>query len=327
MDTGVVADIGGTNIRLAMTGVEGLRVESIRQYNCADFPGPVEAVRAYWKEIGETSPASAAFAVATPVSGDAVHLTNSAWSFSQTATQSALGLKQLLVINDFEAVARALPYLVSSEYKQIGGGASMANAPMVALGPGTGLGVAALVPDGTKGWVPVAGEGGHMSFSPANAFEAEVLKAAWQEQAHVSAERLLSGIGLPLLYRAVAQVKGHPAEPDMTASDIGERALAGSDALSRQVINTFCAMLGTVASNVALVFGARAGVFIGGGIVLKILPLFEASQFRQRFEEKGRFSAYLKAIPTAVILSPYPALIGLRAAISPLSSLQKEATA
>ena len=239
------------------------------------------------------APRAAALAVATALAGDRVALTNSGWDFSRRELQHALGLEALLLLNDFEALAMSLPRLQGAQVRSFGpaplpaADAAAATGTRAVVGPGTGLGVAGLV-HGPQGWVAVPGEGGHASLAATDDFEAALLAAAWREHAHVSAERLLSGIGLPVLHAAVARVLGQPAEA-LSADQIVERGLSGADAVASRTLDAFCALLGGFAGNVALVLGARGGVYIGGGIVPRLGERFFASRFRERFEAKGRF--------------------------------------
>jgi glucokinase len=247
------------------------------------------------------------------VAGDRIAFTNSDWAFSRDGTRGALGLDELLVLNDFEALALSLPRLAPAQLRSWPGTAAAPRATLAVIGPGTGLGVAGLVPT-PHGWVAVPGEGGHASLSAADDFEAALLAAVRREHAHVSAERLLSGIGLPTLHRGVAAVLGQPAET-LSAEQIVARGLAGSDAVCSRSLDAFCALLGSFAGNVALVLGARGGVYIGGGIVPRLGGRFFASAFRERFEAKGRFQAYLQAIPTALITDTLAALSGAAQAL------------
>jgi glucokinase len=304
----LVADIGGTNARFAMFFDNAATLANERSMSCDRYAGPVESIKAYLKETNAPRPREIAMAVATAVTGDQIKLTNSHWNFSVEETRQALKLDRLLMLNDFTALALSLPHLTAQQQRQVGGGSSAANAAIALIGAGTGLGVSGLLPS-KDGWVPIEGEGGHVSFSPANPREMEILRIVWREFSHVSAERLISGIGLDPLYRAIAELEGKSG-PAPTPAAITDRALRGNDDLCLDVMNTFCALLGTAAANLAVTLGARGGVFIGGGIVPRLGEFFDRSPFRERFEAKGRFSDYLKNIPTKVILAEYPALTG-----------------
>ena len=238
-------------------------------------------------------------------------LTNHPWSFSIEELQRRLGLTRLVVVNDFAANAMALPHLEPDGRQKIGGGSAAPRAPMAVLGPGSGLGVCGLVP-GEHGPIAIAGEGGHATLAPADDRESEVLARMRRRFGHVSAERVLSGPGLVNLYQALAELDGAPAEP-FSPAQIADREIGETHPLCRAAVDLFCAMLGTVAGDLALTLGARGGVFIAGGIVPRLGATFAQSRFRARFEDKGRFSAYLAAIPTYVVTYPIPAFLGLAA--------------
>ncbi len=318
----LLADIGGTNARFGWLGAGQAVVGHVATLATADHAGPVQAARSYLDRLAATlgaayqPPCAAAFAVATSVANDQVSFTNNGWSFSRQASQDALGLQAFLVLNDFEALALSLPRLRPGQFRLFGAAAAPAGANSLAvIGPGTGLGVAGLVP-AAHGWVAVPGEGGHATLAAADDFEAALLSAVRQTQAHahVSAERLLSGIGLPLLHAGVATVLGQPTAV-LAPGEIVDRALSGQDALCSRTIELFCALLGGFAGNVALTLGARGGVYIGGGIVPRLGELFFSSPFRSRFEAKGRFQAYLQAVPTFLITDTLAALSGTALAL------------
>lgn len=311
--TKLVADIGGTNARFALI-LEGAGLPTQeRVMPCCEFPGPVEAVEDYLSQVSAPRPREAAIAIANPITGDWVKMTNHVWTFSIEQTRQKLGLDRLLLLNDFTALALSLPHLASEDLRKVGGGESIAGAPMALLGAGTGLGVSGLIPS-PAGWVPLEGEGGHATFSPANEREADILRILWQEYPHISTERLVSGMGITNLYRAIARLNGQT--PDALApAEITTRAIHGGDQLCTEVLHTFCTMVGTAAANLVLALGARGGVYIGGGIVPKLGEFFDRSSFRQRFEEKGRFSQYLAAVPSYVIYAKTPALLGAAEAL------------
>ena len=236
-------------------------------------------------------------------------MTNRDWSFSIDRLRQDLGLETLHVINDFAAVALAVPHLGAADVTRIGGGAAAQGAPIAVIGPGTGLGVSALVRTPGR-WTPVATEGGHVTLAAADEREAEVIAHLRRRFGHVSAERALSGPGLVNLHAALAALAGQAAA---APTDITARALAGADPLCRDAVAMFCAMLGTVAGDLALSLGARGGVYVAGGIVPDLGARFAATDFRARFEAKGRFKGYMAAIPTFVITMAQPAFTGLAA--------------
>jgi glucokinase len=319
----LVADVGGTNARFGWMADPKQGVEHVRQFAVADHAGPAHAAAAYLdalgRELGRTppTPRRAALAVATAVDGDAVSFTNSQWSFSRGALRQALGVRELCVLNDFEALALSLPRLQAHQLRPHGA-RPRAQGTLAVIGPGTGLGVAGVVQTAT-GWQALPGEGGHATLAATDDFEAAVLQHVRRSFAHVSAERLLSGIGLPTLHEAVAAVRGERADP-LAAPQIVEQAVAGTDAACARTIDAFCALLGSFAGSVALTLGSRGGVFIGGGIVPRLGELFFASRFRERFEAKGRFQAYLQAIPTALITDTQAALTGAAASLEQAAS-------
>lgn len=309
----LIADIGGTNARFALVDANRqLYAEHILA--CADFPNLTAAAEAYLSKVGGPRPTQAAVAVATPVTGDWIQFTNSAWSFSTETTQRELGLERLLMLNDFTALALALPLLNPDERRAVGSGTAVAEAPIGLIGPGTGLGVSGLVWSGHH-WLPLQTEGGHVTFSPADEREWAVSQILQRRFGHVSPERLLAGPGWVDVYTALAELEGWPAE-DLTPGEITQRALAGTCPHCLAVQELFCAALGTAAGNLALTLGARGGVYIGGGIVPRLGDFFDRSTFRARFEAKGRFSDYLAAIPTWVITAANPALRGVAAALA-----------
>jgi glucokinase len=313
----LVADVGGTNARFGWVSDPARGVEHIERLPVAEHAGPAEAARAYLARLpAGAQPRRAAIAVATAVRDDVVELTNSHWRFSRRALQQELGLDSLQVLNDFEALALSLPRLKPQQLRPHGA-LPAADGTLAVIGPGTGLGVGGVIPT-AQGWVALPGEGGHATLSAADDHEAALLAYARTRHAHVSAERLLSGIGLPLLHEAVAAVAGAPAEA-LTAEQVVERGLAG-DPLCGQALDSFCALLGGFAGNVALTLGARGGVYIGGGIVPRLGDRFFDSRFRERFEAKGRFREYLAAIPTALITDTLAALAGAAFAIEQASA-------
>lgn len=310
----LLADIGGTNVRFALLAHGSDEPQRERSFVCADYPGLEQAARGYLADVGNPQVSEAAIDVATAVTGDVVKLTNSPWTFSIEQTRRQLGLTRLLVLNDFTALALSLPLLSAGELRQVGRGRALPHKAIGLIGAGTGLGVSGLLPCGAR-WVPLEGEGGHVAFSPVDAREDAVLGVLRERFGHVSAERVVSGPGVVNLYQALCGIDRVPArvlEPEGIARD----ALSRADPQCAEALAMFCAALGTAAANLAITLGARGGLYIGGGIVPKLGEYFERSPFRARFEHKGRFSSYLAAIPTFVILADYPALRGLAVALN-----------
>lgn len=312
---GLIADIGGTHARFAVAKA-GQEPERPMVLRCTDFAGPREAAAAYLRQAGLASPpAGAALAVASPVTGDLIEMTNHPWTFSIEETRRGLGLARLEVINDFTAVALGVPALTAGQRMPVGGGKAAAGTPIGVLGPGTGLGVSGLVPT-AEGWTALATEGGHATMPAHDEREEEVIRRLRDLHGHVSAERVVSGPGLANLYAALAAMRGRPAPPPPAPDEISRQALAGTCDISREALGMFFAMLGTVAGNLALTLGARGGIYVAGGIVPDMVDAFTASAFRRRFEDKGRFLSYLAAIPVYVVTHPYPAFLGLSALIA-----------
>jgi glucokinase len=300
----LLADIGGTFARFALeTGPgEFTQVVSLR---CADHADFHAAVRAYlqglhWQDGGPQPIAHAAVAIANPVEGDRVRMTNYHWQFSIDEMRQRLGLDTLVVVNDFTALAMALPRLADADVRQVGGGLARRPSVIGLLGAGTGLGVSGLIPAG-EGWIALGTEGGHVNFGPRDEREMDILKFAWKTLDHVSYERLISGPGLELIYKALADRHGMGDVEPLLAPDITQRALDGGDALCLETLEVFCGLLGTCAANLAVTLGSLGGIYIGGGIVPRLGDYFDRSPFRERFEDKGRFRDYVSAIPTFVI--------------------------
>ncbi len=311
----LLADVGGTNARFALETGPG-RFEAIEVLSCQQHASLGEAICAYLAlpQLAGLGAGirHAAIAIANPVTGDQVRMTNHHWAFSIEALRQECGFDTLMVVNDFSALARSLPHL-GDQKRQVGGGAPVPDAPLGLLGAGTGLGVSGLIPCGNS-WTALRSEGGHVGFAPVNELEVAILQYAWREFEHVSSERLLSGAGVELIYRALSERAGRPGS--LAAPEISRRALSGECALCDEVLEAFCGMLGTAAGNLAITLGAQGGVYIGGGIVPRLGERFDRSSFRRRFEQKGRFSDYLAQVPTYVITADYPAFLGVSAILS-----------
>ncbi|HYD81289.1 MAG TPA: glucokinase [Paucimonas sp.] len=306
----LIADIGGTYARFALETARG-EFTQIASLRCADYPDFQSAITAYLTSILPARVEHAAVAIANPVSGDKVSMTNYHWHFSIEETRQQLGLDTLLIVNDFTALAMALPRLGGRDVRQVGGGEADRKSVIGLLGPGSGLGVSGLIPAG-DGWISLGSEGGHTSFSARDEREIAILRHAWKQFDHVSFERLLSGPGLELMYRALAERAGVAAR-NLTAPEITQHALDQDDPVCEETLEAFCTMLGTAAANLAVTLGALGGIYIGGGIVPRLGEYFDRSPFRRRFEEKGRFSRYVAAIPTYVITAEHATFIGASA--------------
>ena len=304
----LVADIGGTNARFALVdGVELTPIEP-RNLHCADYPTLVDAVNSYLEQVALGRPLKAVMSIASPVTGDELSMTNHIWSFSVRETREVLGLRYLKVLNDYTALALALPFLGENQCIKVGAGEILAGHPKAVLGPGTGLGVSGVVFDGDH-WIPLESEGGHVSYGPVNAREQQIIEVIREKVCHVSAEMLVSGSGLSLIYQIITRLDDGEAKK-LSPGEVTELALKDKGSGAAEALEIFCGVLGTVAGNLALTLGARGGVYIGGGIVPKILDTFTNSGFRGRFEQHGRLTNYLQKIPTYVIDTDFPTLIG-----------------
>ena len=315
----LLADIGGTYARFAIEPAPG-QLAHMASLRCAEHADFHAAITAYLQGLPPDALgpgamlAHAAVAIANPVEGDSVRMTNYHWQFSIEQMRQRLGLQTLVLVNDFTALAMALPRLAPHQRRQVGGGQAVERSVLGVLGAGTGLGVSGLIP-AADGWVALGAEGGHASFAPRDEREIAILRYALQRFDHVSFERLLSGPGLELIDAALRDRAGLPAAA-MTAPEITRLALDGSDAHCAEAVDTFCAVLGTAAANLAVTMGALAGVYIGGGIVPRLGDYFDRSPFRARFEDKGRFSDYLRAIPTYVVTAEHATFLGASAILA-----------
>ena len=305
-----MADIGATTTRCALLDDKGQEVAP-ESFENSDFTGVAGVLSVYLDHRRASDrPTRAVLAVAAPIAGDEVQMINIDWRFSQGELQEKLRLKRLEVVNDFAAIAWAMPLLTPADVVRIGGGESVPRTTLAALGPGSGLGVSALVP-AADGWALMAGEGGHVSMPAATREEQDVIALLRDRfDGHCSAERVLSGPGLVNLYVALAELAGR-GRPMVTPEDVTNLARQ-SEPLARKTLAMFFAMLGTVATNLAVTTGARGGVYIAGGIVPRLVEQLAKSEFRARFENKGRYRPYLSAIPTHVITASLPAFRGLK---------------
>jgi glucokinase len=304
----LLGDIGATNARLALLsdGVLG----PIEWFTVADFARFSDAVDAFFeRHCRHVSVPEALLAVAGPVAADHCVLTNCPWTIDAAELCARFDFARVHIFNDFEAVALSLPQLTAADLYPLGGGTAVPGEPMAVLGPGTGLGVACFVPASPNS-VVIASEGGHATMAASSPREDAIIDHLRGECGHVSAERVVSGIGLENLYRAIVALDRADV-PQRNAAGITKVALDGSCPVARAALELFCAMLGTIAGNVALMFGARGGVYIAGGIAPRLTDFLARSEFRARFEHKGRLRTYLASIPTSVIVHPAATFLGL----------------
>ena len=306
MTLALLCDLGGTNIRFALSR-DGGPPEAVSVFAADDHPSFEDAARSY---LGETEVERAAMAVAGPVADGRAAMTNRDWTIDSGSIANALSVNGVFLFNDFEAQALSLPHLGDSDLAPVGDSfAPEKHSPRIVLGPGTGFGAAALLPEPDGGWRPICSEAGHMTIAAANETEAMLLAELRQEFGHVSVERVVSGAGLALLYRAVSGDRS----PAPTPEEVTARADAG-EPLAIAAIGHFTRFLATAASDLALVFAARGGVYLSGGILPRIGPHFDRAAYLGRFADKGRFREFLQTIPSAVVTHPAPALAGLAAA-------------
>jgi glucokinase len=254
-----------------------------------------------------------AIAIAGPARGENLALTNLHWSFSRSGLRERLGLARLEVLNDFEALARAVPLLAGDERLPVKEGSVEPEAPIAVLGPGTGLGVAALVPDGERFHV-IAGEGGHRDLAATTDEEWTIVSRLASRFGHVSAERVLSGPGLENLFAAISPPE-LAGEEVVGAAEIARRSRAG-EPRARRATELFSSWLGAFAGDLALTLGARGGVYLAGGVLSGLGEAFDVGRFRDRFLAKGRFRTWLDPIPIWRIVRSDAALLGCAGALA-----------
>jgi glucokinase len=315
----LLADVGGTNARFAWQAGPGAPITDVKVLPVADHARIQDAIRCYLDGLQRGVPGSVAIAIANPITGDQIHMTNADWSFSQSAVQAEFGFTTWRLLNDFTALALALPDLPAQELRQVGGGAARPGVAMGLVGAGTGLGVSGLVPNGHGGWVPLEGEGGHVTLPAVTPRERLVMDGLIRRYGHASAERVTSGQGIADTCALLCEADGVVADGLGSAGAVSEAGLRHGHPQALEALTIFCAMLGTVAGDLALTLGARGGVYVGGGIVPRLGDWFDHSPFRERFEAKGRFQPYLAGIPVWVITAQQsPALMGAARALEHL---------
>jgi glucokinase len=312
----IVADIGGTNARFGLVtsvnpGLQGFVVENLQTFASAEFDNIKHCVEHYQATLGSDKVIGACLAVAGPVAGDNIKLTNLNWNFCVSDTQRQLGLSRLQIINDFAAYAYAIQYLNKDLLRNINEGVAIADSPVAVVGPGTGFGVAALVKQNGRTNI-LASEGGHMSLAANTPLQAAIKEQLSRKYSLVSIERVFSGPGLRHLYHALAAVEGAKAR-ELRTSEISQHALDGSDEMCQRTLSLFCSWLGSVTGDLALALGARGGVFLGGGILPRIADFLLASEFQESFKAKDQMSHYLQDIPVKLVIEGNSALLGAAA--------------
>lgn len=316
---GLIADIGGTNARfaLARTSHGKVAISDPIRLKTADYPTVEAAIAAYLEQAGEQAPARGILAVAGPVQDNTIRFTNNPWTFSGPGVASALHMQDVRLFNDYTAQAFSLPYLQPDDVMQIGGDAAAAtDVPYAAtvLGPGTGFGASVLLGTGAHAQA-LAAEAGHAAL-PTTTEEDRALAAFLEAKAgRVTIEHILSGPGLNAIHEFLAAQQG-VSTTDLPPEEITRRAVSDECSLCAKTVSLFCGVLGAVAGDLALIYGARTGVYIAGGIVPELKDLIVNSPFRERFEDKARFSSYTAAIPAYVITRPDPALLGAAALLA-----------
>ena len=320
----LVADIGGTNIRIAQTN-SALQLDHIQTYRCEDFASLFEVLFDYIKENRlEKFNLHACLAIACPTDNDWIAMVNLPWKFSQKALKNELSLASLRFINDYTAVALAIPYLSEEQRVQIGEGQANLDNPIAVCGPGTGLGVATLIPiaqGNSTHWHCVNSEGGHIDFAPVDDVDIDLLIYLKKIKNRVSYEQLLSGYGLVQIYQGLLTIHGQieAYEMQLSAADITHRATTSKCEMCRAALLQFCKILGSFAGNLALLSNSLGGVYIAGGIVPRFIEFIQQSEFRERFEAKGRLSGITKTAPTFIITEQQPGLLGAAVYLSQTS--------
>lgn len=305
----LVADIGGTNARFALAEIDnGARLREVQKFRAEDFETVGDAAAAYLESVKE-KPTLACLAVAGPVTDAAVEFTNSPWVLDIPKTKAALGLDRLTAVNDFEALAAGVRALAREDFLAVKPGPGAPGAPVLVMGPGTGLGQALIVPCGDGGERIVTTEGGHIAFAPRSDEEIAVMKFIAREHKRVSVERVLSGRGLVNIHRALCALEG-VQRVSLQADEITKAARDQSLPIAVRTVAMFCGMLGAAAGDAVLATGARAGVVLGGGVLPKIRDIFLGSDFVSRFLDKGRMRAYVDAAPVDLIVGDNAALTG-----------------
>lgn len=309
----LVADIGGTNARFAVQDLDSDELNKVIVLSVAEHPTFMGALKHLLGQLRLDNhwtpfPLQACLAVACPVDRELISFTNSDWKFTRSDLAEALNNIPVQVINDFSAVAWSIPELKPFEWHQIGGLNPKPDKPIAILGPGTGLGVCTLVPI-EGGYKVVDGEGGHIDFAPVNSREVDILVELHKRYKRVSVERLLSGSGIVNIYQSLCAIENMLVSYQ-SPHEITEAAIETEDEIAIEALSIFCQILGSTASNLALISNAKGGVYIAGGIVLRFLEFIQSSKFRSRFEDKGRFRKYVETIPVRVILKKHLGLHG-----------------
>jgi glucokinase len=307
----LIGDIGGTNARFSLVPGETGAVHRFPNVQTADFASIDDAIEAVVIDKGGAHPQSAMLALAGPISGDKVPLTNCPWVVEPKKSVARFGLTEMVLLNDFEAQSLALPELAADDLDPIGGGTTTTDGARVVLGPGTGLGAGALIP-ARDIWVPVPGEGGHIDLAPVSERDFAIWPHVERTGGRIGAETLLCGSGMVRLYRAVCATDGVAAHL-ATPKDVTEAGLAGTDPQAAETLSLFAVHLGRVAGNLALIFMATGGVFLAGGISARIAPVLKSGGFREAFLAKWPHQRLLERMATSIVVKEDAALTGIAA--------------
>jgi len=308
----LVGDIGGTNARFALADTRVPGFSRQKTFGCAEFESADLAIRAYLKEVGAEVPAVICLAVAGPVIDNSVRFTNNHWNIDGAQLGADFDGAVVRLLNDFEAIAWAVPCLAPDDTLPVGlpesGPLGEADFTVGIVGPGTGLGLAAVKRSAGQ-VIPITGEGGHVGFAPESQVQLNLLQILREKYDRVSDERLVSGPGIENLYWALHQLHGE-RQTQHDAAEIFRRCEAGEDPRAEEAVQLFFELLGQVAGNLAISISAKEGVYIAGGIAKRYPNLLANSRFRGGFENKGRHRSLMEAIPTRLITHDNPGLLG-----------------
>ncbi|MFN8771254.1 MAG: glucokinase [Neisseriaceae bacterium] len=313
----LVADIGGTNARFSVE-VSPFKYENTLVLACKDSKDLADAIKNYLDKVGFSSTIkNAAIALPAPEVQDIYYMVNSPWPpFSASKAKKQSGLDHLIFLNDFHALALAVPFIDKTNLVRYGGlHEPDETKPIAIIGPGTGLGMATLIKHPVSGFYSIPAEGGRSSFAPVNEEEIELWKFAHKRFSHVSIERFVSGPGLQLIYEGLHKIHGKIIDHLLSPAEIVESGITGKNWICKQTVDIFCRMFGTISSNLAVTVNAFGGLYIGGGIIPKMLNYFLKSDFRSRFEDKGRYRPYLVNLPVFIIMQEFPAFLGVSYAL------------
>lgn len=309
----LVGDIGGTNVRLALVSSNQFNLYKIKIFKCINYINIFEVIKKYISLVDCDYPKYACLAFACPVNYNLIKMTNNSWQIKKYELKHKMKLQKLKIINDFTAIALGLPHIQTKDLYKIGYGKNNNTSNKILIGPGTGLGIAGLIPNKQKLWIPISGEGGHISFAPIDQFEIYILNWFKKIYKRVSIERILCGQGIVDLYNAhvnyyfnINKYKNILTTPEA----ITKAALNKKDPLAYKTIRRFCKILGHVTGDMALTLGAKGGVYLCGGILPRIINILDNSEFRISFYNKGRMSCYNKEISTWLVKSKWIGLLG-----------------